>query len=127
MNVDAMNLSIDSRSEVPIYVQIKNQIRLAVEQGAVRTGQQLPTVRVLAVELSINPNTVQRVYADLEREGYLKRMRGIGTFAVDPREQRSAEQPGRAALAETLRQLRTLGYGRRQILELAAELLDETG
>src|SRR5262245_22183114 len=76
-------VSIDWASEVPIYVQVKNQLRLLVERGELAPGQQLPTVRELALSLGINANTVSRVYADLEREGYLARRRGVGTFAVD--------------------------------------------
>lgn len=116
-------LSIDLPSEIPIYVQVKNQIRLAVERGDLVPGEQLPTVRELALELGINANTVSRIYADLEREGYLARRRGIGTFAVDRSEHPPPELPGSAQLAETLRQLRALGYSQRHIIEMTAELL----
>jgi GntR family transcriptional regulator len=123
-----LQVRLEANSEVPIYVQVKNQIRLAVERGELPPGTQLPTVRDLAVELNINANTVARIYADLEREGYLVRRRGIGTFAVErstENEARANAPPGRAQLEETLRQLRQLGYGKRQILEMAAELLHE--
>lgn len=120
-----MKLQVDHNSEVPIYVQVKNQIRLAVERGLLRPGTQLPTVRNLALELGINANTVTRIYADLEREGYLARKHGVGTFAADPRQGEQPNSPGRAQLSETLRQLKALGYSNRQIIELAAELLKE--
>ncbi|MCD6120140.1 GntR family transcriptional regulator [bacterium] len=118
-------MSVDFESEVPIYVQVKNRIRMLIDQGELKPGTQLPTVRDLAVELEINPNTVSRIYADLEREGYLFRRRGIGTFAVDPRKVEKSEPPGKAQLVETLRQLRALGYSSRQILEMTAEVLRE--
>jgi GntR family transcriptional regulator len=83
-------------------------------------------VRDLAVELNINANTVARIYADLEREGYLVRRRGIGTFAADRADTgQKPAPPGRAQLTETLRQLRALGYSKRQIIELAGEVLEE--
>jgi len=118
-------ISVDPCSEVPIYVQIKNQIRLRVDRGELKHGEQLPTVRELALALNINANTVSRVYADLEREGYLSRRRGVGTFAIDPRQGEAHEIPGRAHLAETVRQLRALGYSSRQIIEMTAEVLGE--
>ncbi len=120
-----VNLRVEQTSEVPIYVQLKNQIRLLIDRKALRSGEQLPTVRELAVSLNINANTVARVYADLEGEGYLSRRRGVGTFAVDPHSAQVRDVPGRAQLAETLRQLRNLGYNPRQVLEMTAELLGE--
>jgi len=57
----------------------------AISRGELKAGDQLPTVREVAVELSINPNTVNRAYADLERDGYLTSHRGRGTFIAEPR------------------------------------------
>jgi len=120
-----LRIAIDPNGEVPIYVQLKNRIRLLVERRELRAGQQLPTVRELALNLNINANTVARVYADLEREGYLSRRRGVGTFAVERHEGQNTEPPGKAHLVETLRQLRALGYSARQIMEMTAEALGE--
>jgi len=71
---------VDSRSPTPIYAQLDRSIRAAIATGALGAGVQLPTVRQLAVELSINANTVARVYAQLERDGILETRRGVGTF-----------------------------------------------
>ena len=120
-----LNLTVDLGSEIPIYVQVKNQVRLAIDRGLLRPGTQMPTVRDLALTLQINANTVARIYADLEREGYLSRRRGVGTFAVDPHEGAQEESPGKRELRETLRQLKGLGFSRRQVLEMTAETLDE--
>lgn len=120
-----LNLTVvDPAGGVPLYVQVKNQIRLAVERGELPGGAQLPTVRDLAVELNINANTVARIYADLEREGFLTLRRGVGTFAVE-RGAPVGEPEGYAQLLETLRQLRALGYSRRQVQELTAEALEQ--
>jgi GntR family transcriptional regulator len=71
---------LDSRSGVPIYRQIQDQIRYGVASGLLNPGEQLPTVRALAVELSVNPNTVIKAYTELEREGVLTTEQGSGTF-----------------------------------------------
>ena len=71
---------VDSRSPTPIYAQLDRSIRAAIATGALEAGVQLPTVRQLAVELSVNANTVARVYAQLERDGILETRRGVGTF-----------------------------------------------
>jgi GntR family transcriptional regulator len=71
---------LDSKSGVPIYRQIQDQIRYGVASGLLTPGEQLPTVRALAVELSVNPNTVIKAYSELEREGLLATEQGSGTF-----------------------------------------------
>ena len=73
-------VSVDSRDRTPIYAQLERALRAAIATGRLATGDQLPTVRQLAVELSINANTVARVYAELERAGILETRRGVGTF-----------------------------------------------
>lgn len=64
----------------PIYAQLERAIRFAIATNKLRLGEQLPTVRQLAVDLKINANTVAKVYAELERTGILETRRGIGTF-----------------------------------------------
>src|SRR5215211_364314 len=71
---------IDSNDPMPLYAQLELAIRGAVAVGRVRPGDQLPTVRQLAVELRINANTVAKVYAELERSGVVETRRGVGTF-----------------------------------------------
>jgi GntR family transcriptional regulator len=73
-------VSIDSRDATPIYAQLERGLRAAIATGRLRPGQQLPTVRELAVELRVNANTVARVYAELERAGVLETRRGVGSF-----------------------------------------------
>ncbi len=65
---------------MPLYAQLTRAIRLAIATGRLRVGEQLPTVRQLAVELRVNANTVAKVYAELERSGILETRRGVGTF-----------------------------------------------
>jgi GntR family transcriptional regulator len=75
-----MEFSIDTKSGVPFYRQIIEQIKFAIARGDLGPGNQLPTVRQLAVTLSINPNTVVRGYRELEIEGVLDTQQGSGTF-----------------------------------------------
>jgi GntR family transcriptional regulator len=64
----------------PLYAQLERAIRFAIVTGRLRVGEQLPTVRQLAIDLKINANTVAKVYAELERAGVLETRRGVGTF-----------------------------------------------
>jgi GntR family transcriptional regulator len=74
---------LDLHSGVPVYRQIIDQVTGGVAAGALRPGAQLPTVRQLAVDLSINPNTVIRAYRELEIRGVLETQQGTGTFISD--------------------------------------------
>jgi GntR family transcriptional regulator len=69
-------------SGVPIYLQLKEQIRHACETGALRPGDSLPGMRALAESMVINPNTVARVYRELEQEGLLELRHGVGAFVA---------------------------------------------
>ena len=73
-------VSIDARDRTPIYAQLERALRAAVATGRLQPGDQLPTVRQLAVDLSVNANTVARVYAELERAGVIETRRGVGSF-----------------------------------------------
>lgn len=77
-------VSIDARDKTPIYAQLERGLRAAMATSRLKPGDQLPTVRQLAVELSINANTVARVYADLERSGAIETRRGVGSFVAAP-------------------------------------------
>lgn len=73
-------VAIDARDQTPIYAQLERALRAAIAAGRLRPGDQLPTVRQLAVDLRVNANTVARVYADLERAAVLETRRGVGSF-----------------------------------------------
>jgi GntR family transcriptional regulator len=76
-------IDIDARSGVPIYVQIVGQVRHAVEVGGLGPGEKLPTVRALAQELSIAPNTIVKAYNELQREGLVESRPGVGTVVAE--------------------------------------------
>jgi GntR family transcriptional regulator len=68
---------------IPIYVQLREQILGLIGRGTLKRGSQLPTMRQVSVALKIDLNTVQRAYAELERDGVLTKLRGVGTFVTD--------------------------------------------
>ena len=76
-------LSLNYRDARPIYEQVKDGLRHLVVTGAIQAGDKLPSVRALASSLAINPNTIQRAYEALEREGYLCTVAGKGSFAAE--------------------------------------------
>ena len=77
---DVSIVTIDPRDATPIYAQLERGLRAAVATGRLAQGEQLPTVRQLAVDLRVNANTVARVYAELERAGVIETRRGVGSF-----------------------------------------------
>ena len=80
---------LDLASGVPVYRQIMDQVMAGVASGALSTGDQLPTVRQLAVDLEINPNTVVRAYKELEIRGLIDTHHGTGTFVGDHKVKRN--------------------------------------
>jgi len=115
-----MEFLIDTKSGVPIYRQIIEQIKFAIAGGGLVTGEQLPTVRQLAVDLAINPNTVIRAYRELEIEGLLATQQGSGTFVskkkpvIDNLEkQRMLDQ----IITEMLARASSYGFSLKELIE----------
>ena len=79
-----MEFWIETSSREPIYRQLAGQIREAVAQGRLKTGEQLPSVRELSRVLVVNPNTIARAYTELERDGVLHTRQGLGVFVAEP-------------------------------------------
>lgn len=80
------SFELDYNSGLPVWIQVKNRIAYLIGSGEYKAGDQLPTVRSLAVDLDISYNTVNRAYMDLEREGYITTRKGRGTFVAERRE-----------------------------------------
>jgi GntR family transcriptional regulator len=97
-----MNLRINFASGVPIYQQLMEQIKHAVETGAIRGGEQLPTIRKIAEELAMNPNTAARAYRELEHEGFIEVRHGSGAYVAE-RGAPSAKAAGIRKAGELLR------------------------
>ncbi len=108
--------TIDPRSGVPLYHQLIEQVKRAVALGTLGPGEQLPTVKALALDLTINPNTVARAYRELERDEVIETSPGRGSFV---RANGSAVEAGRAvadvaqaAMDAAVREAKSLGLGR---------------
>jgi len=73
---------IDPKSSIPIFRQISDQLRHAIDSSVYKPGEMLPSLRAMAVDIKVNPNTVQRAYDALEREGVVETRRGVGIFVA---------------------------------------------
>jgi len=127
-------IQIATGGSVPVYRQITDQVRMAVATGGLRSGEQLPSVRALAEQLIINPNTVTRAYADLAREGIIDAQQGRGFFVAPRRQIYAPEERQRrlhAALEAFLNEIALLDFPPEEILELLrcklAELESQRG
>ena len=95
-----MKLKLEPASPIALYLQIVDQVRRGIAAGTLRAGSELPSVRALASEHLINPNTVARAYLELEREGLLAKRKGAGTYVAE-----SAAALSAAYRSRTVRQL----------------------
>jgi GntR family transcriptional regulator len=111
---------LDTRDATPIYAQLERGLRAAMASGRLRPGDQLPTVRQLAVELRVNANTVARVYSELERAGVLETRRGVGSFVRatpdQARPQKEHERRLRAFATRVLADLAAAGFTRDELM-----------
>lgn len=87
-------LNLDYRDARPIYEQVRDGLRRLMVSGIIQEGEQLPTVRAMATNLAINPNTIQRAYELLEAEGYVSSVPGKGSFAAPHHQVDSARRDG---------------------------------
>jgi GntR family transcriptional regulator len=107
-----MLLRPNPSSGVPIYLQLMEQVKHAIETGALRPGEQLPGIRPLAEELVINPNTVAKAYRELEHEGIIELRHGAGAFvsaAVRAKKATDTLRAGQAIVAAAVEKLRARG------------------
>lgn len=119
---------VDPSSGMPIYLQIVNQVKRAAASGLLKTGDQLPSVRELASELTVNPNTIAKAYQDLERAGVIETVRGVGTF-ISAREQKIVREERlrvlKAAIDKVLVEAHHLGFNDKEVGELFAQQLKD--
>jgi GntR family transcriptional regulator len=114
--------TVDPQSGVPLYLQLIEQIKRSVALGTLAPGEQLPTVKALALELTVNPNTVARVYRELERDGVIDTSPGRGSFVstngagVEAR--RAVADVARSAFEAAVREAKSLGLSREETHEL---------
>jgi GntR family transcriptional regulator len=118
--------AIDSRSPIPVYEQLKRQIRLHIASGRLRQGDRLPSIRELATFMRINPNTVAKVYGQLEYEGFVTSRAGSGVFVTADS---NLHRDDRARILfentdEYIASAVGLGFSSREILAILADKLE---
>lgn len=113
----------------PIYAQIVDVIRLRIITGRYEPGSRLPSVRELAGEASVNPNTMQKALTELERSGMIYTVRTSGRFITEDDQKIISERSRLAAqrVEEFLRQMESLGIGRDEVIELIRRVEDAGG
>lgn len=119
---------LDLRSGVPVYRQLIDQVRAGMASGALTSGDQLPTVRQLAVDLAINPNTVLRAYRELELEGFLETQQGMGTFISQKKPRGDEVERARQLnqlVGEFLARAGQAGFTAEELLKGLRELVQE--
>ena len=115
-------ISLNYRDASPIYEQIKNGLKRLIVTGAMKEGDKLPSVRALATELAINPNTIQKAYNELENEGYIYSVPGKGSFAIgEIKADEHRKEELKQRIRELIAELRFLGAGQGELLALVQE------
>lgn len=118
---------IDRRSGVAAYLQLVQQVTQALRLGLLQPGDQLPTVKEVVAATAINPNTVQKAYRELEREGLVEARRGVGTFIVRPLGRGAGATGGelRAELMAWTERAREAGLEREDVEAITKSVIDE--
>ena len=116
-------ITLNYRDARPIYEQVRDGLRRLIVTGAIADGEKLPSVRALASQLAINPNTIARAYAELEGEGYCCSVPGKGCCAI--RTQRAQDDLRRLELTQKVRELlgelRAMGVDEEELISLLKE------
>lgn len=120
--------TVDPHTGVPIYLQLVEQVKRSVALGVLSAGERLPTVKQLAFDLTINPNTVARAYRELEREGIIETNVGRGSFVsshgASARAATSLTDLSASALDAAVREAKSLGLQRGDLHDLFDQALD---
>ena len=121
-------LTVDPRSGVPIYLQVIEQVKRSVALGILAAGEQLPTVKQLALDLTINPNTVAKAYKELERDGVIETAAGKGSFVRSDGSVESvksaASDVARDVIESAVREAKSIGLGADDIRSLIESAID---
>lgn len=120
-------MSWDLKSDRPIYAQLIEQLELKICSGIYALGSKLPSVRDLAQEASVNPNTMQRALAKLEEDGLLYTNRTSGRFVTEDVKmvQKMKSKLAQEQIEEFLEKMNRLGFDKKEIMNILAEMLEE--
>ena len=120
-------LQLDLKSRKSIYEQVMDQLKEQIMTGQMATGEKLPSMRELSKSITVNPNTVQKAYRELERQGYVYTTSGVGTFVADRSEIHAdlpALQKAQENLDDAFRQLLFLGIGYEKAKNLTMQIIE---
>lgn len=119
---------IDYKDKRPIYEQIIEKYENLIIRGVLEGGSKLPSVRSLAIELSINPNTIQKAYTELERSGYIYSVKGKGNYVIDDEEIKKRKKEAVAEQSKNLvRLVKSLGITKEEFMENLNYVFKEVG
>ncbi len=110
-------IHLDYRDSRPIYIQIVEGFKEQIQAGVLEAGERLPSVRELAFQLTINPNTIQRAYRELETGGWIASVPGKGSFVCTLAERKNLVSPQLQAFDDLVRELEKQGIARSTLIE----------
>lgn len=115
---------LDGQSRKPIYEQLMEKLKELMIRDVLQEDDQLPSVRILAQELTINPNTIQKAYRQLEKEGYIYTIPGKGNFVLSPKSLRNSliEEKIKSELTKVLAEAVYIGIDKKEIYRLVKEI-----
>jgi GntR family transcriptional regulator len=128
VDVQAFAFRLDAHSGVPVYRQLMDQVQAAIASGVLAAGDQLPTVRQVAVDLAINPNTVSRAYREMEIRELLDTQQGTGTFVADRKVEYSKDDRERMLgqlVGEFVSRAGAAGFTLKQLMKALRDLQPE--
>lgn len=128
IEIQAFAFRLDAHSGVPVYRQLIDQVQAAIASGALAVGDQLPTVRQVAVDLAINPNTVSRAYREMEIRSLLDTQQGTGTFISDRKVEYSKDERDRQLAqltGEFVSRAGAAGFTLKQLVKALREMQPE--
>ncbi|KYH35539.1 HTH-type transcriptional repressor YtrA [Clostridium tepidiprofundi DSM 19306] len=122
-------MNIEFNNIEPIYIQIVNYIKGQIASNKIKGGDKLPSVRELSLKIKVNPNTIQRAYAELEREGLTYTQRGMGKFVTkDENAIKSLKiDMGKDILSNFIKEMKHLGFDKNEILEMISNEYKQEG
>ncbi len=119
---------LDYRDSRPIYEQVVEKFKLLILKGVLQQDEKMPSVRNLAMELSINPNTIQRAYATLESQGYIYTVKGKGNFVSDKASlMKDYQKEISSQFSEVCKQAASAGMSKEEFMTLVEESVSATG
>lgn len=119
---------LDYKDRRPIYEQVIGKFQDLIACDVLKEDSQLPSVRNLAMDLSINPNTIQRAYSELERRGFIYSIKGKGSFVVENSNMKAAKQKRiYDDLQKLTKEAKVMGVTKKELLETIDEIYDERG